>query len=118
MADINGTPGNDTLAGTRGNDNINGGPGNDTINGGNGADTLTGGPGADVFVFGGDTDNAPDKTVVTDYQPGVDHFHHSPYLEWEQSGVDTVRFYDTGTETLDEVVQVFPAHQFTDADFV
>lgn len=68
MADITGTPGNDTLSGTPGNDtlaglagndsllggggldSLQGGPGDDTLSGGAGADTMNGGEGDDVFV--------------------------------------------------------------------
>ena len=65
MADIFGTPLDDTLTGLeendniygrKGNDNLFGGLGDDQIFGGNGLDHLYGGPGADTLHGGGDSD--------------------------------------------------------------
>jgi Ca2+-binding RTX toxin-like protein len=51
MADINGTPDDDTLLGTSGDDTINGLGGNDTLDGLAGDDTLNGGDGSDTASF-------------------------------------------------------------------
>jgi len=65
MANISGTPGNDTLIGTvdndfidggDGDDSIEGGGGNDNLQGGNGNDTLLGQAGADFLVGGAGSD--------------------------------------------------------------
>ena len=50
MADVVGTPGNDTLPGTGGDDSLTGLAGNDTLDGGLGADTLDGGAGTDRLL--------------------------------------------------------------------
>ncbi|MEY4952469.1 MAG: hypothetical protein RL299_893, partial [Pseudomonadota bacterium] len=93
MADITGTPGNDTLNGTsgddsiiglEGNDTINGGDGNDelygetgndTLNGGNGSDILSGWLGDDILTGGAGADDfrpGLGANVIMDYQDGVD----------------------------------------------
>lgn len=51
MAQLDGTPGDDSLLGTESADLINGLAGNDTLDGGRGADTLNGGDGNDTFAF-------------------------------------------------------------------
>src|SRR6185295_14001614 len=56
MADIPGTPGNDTLNGTGEDDTISGLAGNDTLNGAAGNDTLDGGTGNDRMAGGKDDD--------------------------------------------------------------
>ena len=56
MANIPGTPGNDTLNGTGENDTISGEGGNDTLIGGAGNDTLDGGTGNDKMAGGKDDD--------------------------------------------------------------
>lgn len=55
VAEINGTPGNDTLVSTPDDEIINGGPGDDTIiwNDGGGNDTINGGPGNDKLIING-----------------------------------------------------------------
>lgn len=53
MADITGTPGDDTLTGTSGNDTLDGGVGDDTLEGGPGEDTLVGGDGEDTASYAG-----------------------------------------------------------------
>ena len=57
MADIPGTPGNDTLNGTGEDDTISGLAGNDTLNGAAGNDTLDGGTGNDRMAGGKDDDS-------------------------------------------------------------
>jgi Ca2+-binding RTX toxin-like protein len=56
MADINGTPGNDTINGTEQDDRIDAGAGDDTINGLGGNDFIDGGSGNDT-INGGDGDD-------------------------------------------------------------
>lgn len=55
FADIDGTPGDDTLNGTAAADVINGLGGDDFINGGEGADIIDGGDGFDTLSFEGET---------------------------------------------------------------
>lgn len=56
MADIDGTPGDDTLFGTEDNDRIRGLAGNDFLLGFGGTDTLEGGDGDDQLAGGGGSD--------------------------------------------------------------
>jgi Ca2+-binding RTX toxin-like protein len=67
MADIYGTPGNDTLTGTAGDDTIIGEGGSDTISGGDGNDTLYG---DDVHPGAGDGDDTIDGGNGHDYIRG------------------------------------------------
>ncbi|HEV2746436.1 MAG TPA: hypothetical protein VGW34_03955 [Allosphingosinicella sp.] len=96
MANIDGTPGNDTIRGTAGIDNIEGkggndrlyglagnddlegdagddflfgGGGRDILEGGLGNDRLTGGAGADIFEF---DDPVTGRDVILDFEDGRD----------------------------------------------
>ncbi|GGA55495.1 calcium-binding protein [Okeania sp. KiyG1] len=57
MAEINGTPGDDTLNGTNDQDTITGRGGDDTIDGGGGRDTINGNGGDDIIDGGGGRDS-------------------------------------------------------------
>lgn len=65
MANIPGTPGDDTLTGTASADTITGGDGNDTIYGGGGADSLSGGN-HDDLIYGGDGNDRIDGGAGND----------------------------------------------------
>lgn len=71
---INGGNGHDRLFGNDGNDVLNGGLGDDLLLGGMGTDRLTGGAGADTFVFASLAESpvGTERTVITDFQPGID----------------------------------------------
>jgi Ca2+-binding RTX toxin-like protein len=71
MAEIYGTPGNDSLTGTSGNDTLYGLAGNDTLDGGSGNDSMIGGAGNDTYIVDSAGDvvieavNAGTDTVVS-----------------------------------------------------
>ncbi|MBP2295975.1 beta strand repeat-containing protein [Azospirillum rugosum] len=56
MANLTGTPADDSLVGSSGDDTLLGNAGNDTLDGGAGNDVLNGGPGADSLVGGAGND--------------------------------------------------------------
>ncbi|BAZ10924.1 hypothetical protein NIES4071_27480 [Calothrix sp. NIES-4071] len=66
---LSGLAGNDELDGGEGNDSLNGGAGNDTLNGGDGSDQLNGGDGDDS-LFGGAGDDFLDPGTGIDQVDG------------------------------------------------
>lgn len=71
---LNGGDGDDRLWGNDGADRLNGGAGADVLIGGGGVDVLTGGAGADAFVFNAVSESPAglSRSIITDFQPGVD----------------------------------------------
>lgn len=80
---VQGLPGNDTIAGGNGNDSLDGGDGDDVLVGGGGDDTVqgrsdadivSGGTGADSFAFfgTGDSDGITATDRITDFVLGQD----------------------------------------------
>ncbi|MEO0057217.1 MAG: hypothetical protein RIT17_663, partial [Pseudomonadota bacterium] len=107
MADINGTPGNDTINGTEQDDRIDAGAGDDRVEGRGGNDFIDGGPGNDV-VDGGDGDDRLFSFSGTDLLiggAGNDEFivENSNFNGETNSsldagiGNDTVRYSASGT---------------------
>jgi Ca2+-binding RTX toxin-like protein len=94
MADINGTPGDDTLVGTSGADTIDGGEGNDTIDAGSGDDTLVGGGGNDSLQGGPGPDHMEGGTGDDSYF--IDNAGDS-IVELENQGRDIVYGYTSYT---------------------
>jgi hypothetical protein len=115
VAQINGTPGSDTLVGTADADEISGRGGNDVLNGRGGADTLIGsdqydlfrgGEGNDMIADGGGIDileltGARGNYAVTETTPAneatrtyriVDTRAGSPEGTDAFSGIETLRF--------------------------
>lgn len=84
MAEIYGTPGDDTLTGTAGDDFINGLGGNDILYGQGGADRLVGGDGADTIDGGAgddiiDVSSADGAVDILTGGAGADRFLFSVY---------------------------------------
>ena len=74
---------NDNLTGNSLDNSLEGGNGNDTLSGGAGNDNLSGDFGDDVYVFDADSALGADKIT-----------------EFIESGIDTVNFSDTTTQTI------------------
>jgi serralysin len=99
MADITGTPGDDTLSGTSGDDVITGLGGNDTINGGAGSDVINAGDGDDVVTI----NHASIGTLIHDTingGAGTDTFILDLSTSTEGTFVDLQQMWGGGIGTI------------------
>jgi len=94
---INGRDGDDDLSGLGGADAIHGGKGDDRLWGKKGNDILDGGRGADVL-----TGNGGKNTFVFDVKPST--------------GVDRIKDFDPGRDTIHLAASKFPGLAFGDLD--
>jgi Ca2+-binding RTX toxin-like protein len=83
-----GGQGNDVVKGANGHDTLFGGSGDDTLNGGNGADWLSGDRGNDILIGGNGNDTFAFNGNTAD-------------------GVDTVKDFQNGTQSLNDKGKVF-----------
>ncbi len=98
---IFGNRGDDTLYGGAGNDKLIGGGGADTLIGGAGKDILKGGAGADVFVFNDVSDShAGGVDRVKDFQTGIDTIDLAGIVAGELTFLGDTDFTSTGVAEL------------------